>query len=138
MSGEGKGQEPGRGEISPEDREAIRRRSLDIGRELDAVKARARKDNDEEENRRRGAAFGQAFRYAAELVVGVAVGGFIGWLLDQKLGSAPWMLVLFVILGFAAGLLNVIRAAQKAQAENAPLQKAAPSVADDDDDEKDN
>ena len=138
MSGEGKGQEPGRGEISPEDREAIRRRSLDIGRKLDAVKARARKDDDDEENRRRGAAFGQAFRYAAELVVGVAVGGFIGWLLDRQLGSAPWMMVLFVILGFAAGLLNVIRAAQKAQAENAPLQKAAPSVEDDDDDEKDN
>ncbi len=136
MSGEGKGQEPGRGEISPEDREAIRQRSLDIGRKLDAVKARARKDDDEE-NRRRGAAFGQAFRYAAELVVGVAVGGFIGWLLDRQLGSAPWLLVLFVILGFTAGLLNVIRAAQKAQAENAPLQKAAPSVADDDD-EKDN
>ncbi|HMN36939.1 MAG TPA: AtpZ/AtpI family protein [Hyphomicrobium sp.] len=137
MSGEGKGQDPGRGEISPEDREAIRRRSQDIGRKLDAAKARARQEQDDEENRRRGAAFGQAFRYAAELVVGVGVGGFIGWLLDQQLGSAPWMLALFVLLGFAAGLLNLIRAAQKAQAENAPLQKAAPSVADDED-EKDN
>ncbi|MEZ5898318.1 MAG: AtpZ/AtpI family protein [Hyphomicrobiaceae bacterium] len=137
MSGEGKGQEPGRGEISPEDREAIRQRSQDIGRKLDAVKARSRQDDADEENRRRGAAFGQAFRYAAELVVGVGVGGFIGWLLDQQFGSAPWMLVLFVIIGFAAGLLNVIRAAQKAQAENVALQKAAPSVVDDDD-EKDN
>ena len=136
MSGEGNGQEPGRGEISPEDREAIRRRSQDIGRKLDAVKSRNQKV-DAEENRRRGAAFGQAFRYAAELVVGVGVGGFIGWQLDRMLGSAPWLMVLLVVLGFAAGILNVIRAAQKAQAANAPLQRAAPSVADDEE-EKDN
>lgn len=136
MSGEGNGQDPRRGEISPQDREAIRQRSEDIGRKLDAVKSRSTPENDEDE-RRRGAAFGQAFRYAAELVVGVGVGGFIGWMLDRQFGSAPWLMVLFVILGFAAGLLNVIRAAQKAQAEMEPLQRAAPSVADDDD-EKDN
>ena len=40
MSGEGNGQQPGRGEISPEDREAIRQRSQDIGKKLDAVKSR--------------------------------------------------------------------------------------------------
>lgn len=137
MSGEGNGQDQGRGEISPEDREAIRQRSQDIGRKLDAVKARTNPARDEED-RRRGAAFGQAFRYAAELVVGVGVGGFIGWTLDKYLGSAPWLMALFVILGFAAGLLNIIRAAQKAQAEMEPLQRAAPSVGDDDGDEKDN
>lgn len=131
MSGEGNGQEPGRGEISPEDREALKRRSQDIGRKLDAVKARASKDDDEPA-RRRGQAFGQAFRYAAELIVGVGVGGFIGWVLDQQLGSAPWFMILFVILGFAAGLLNIVRAARKAQAEMEPLQRAAKPVRDDD------
>lgn len=136
MSGEGKGQDQRRGEISPEDREAIRQRSQDIGRKLDAVTSRTDPARDED-NRRRGAAFSQAFRYAAELVVGVGVGGFLGWTLDRQFGTAPWLMVLFVVLGFAAGLLNVIRAAQKAQAEMAPLQRAAPSVADDED-EKDN
>ncbi|MEQ1719050.1 MAG: AtpZ/AtpI family protein [Hyphomicrobium sp.] len=134
MSGDGNGQEPGRGEISPEEREAIRQRSHDIGRKLDAVKSRA-KPVEDEASRRRGAAFGQAFRYAADLVVGVGVGGLIGWLLDQQFGTRPLLLILFVVLGFAAGLLNLIRAAQKAQAENEPLQRATPSVADDDDDE---
>lgn len=137
MSGEGNGQDQGRGEISPEDREAIRQRSLDIGRKLDAVKARTTPARDEDE-RRRGAAYGQAFRYAADLVVGVGVGAFIGWSLDKYLCSAPWLMALFVILGFAAGLLNIIRAAQKAQAEMEPLQRGAPAVSDDDDDEKDN
>lgn len=135
MSGEGNGQQPGRGEISPEERAAIRQRSEDIGRKLDAVKSRA-KQADNEEARRRGAAFGQAFSYAAHLIVGVGVGGFIGWALDQQFGTTPWLMILFVVLGFTAGLLNVIRAAQKAQAENEALQRAAPSVADDDDDEK--
>ena len=73
MSGDGEGQDQRRGEISPQDREAIRQRSQDIGRKLDALKGRSDPAR-EEENRRRGAAFGQAFRYAAELVVGVGVG----------------------------------------------------------------
>lgn len=133
MSGEGNGP-TGRGEISPEERAAIRQRSSEIGKKLDAVIAR-RVPADSEGGRRRGAAFGQAFRFAAELVVGVGVGGFIGWLLDRQFGTLPWFLILFVILGFSAGLLNVIRAAKKAQAENEALQRAAPTVKDDDEDE---
>jgi ATP synthase protein I len=41
-------------------------------------------------------------------------------------------MIVLVIIGFAAGLLNVVRAAQEAQKLNEPLQKAAPSVDDDD------
>lgn len=132
MSDEGKGNGPGRGSISPEDREVIRQRSSEIGKELEAVKARNAPAGSAEEARR-SSAFGKALSFAAELVVGVVFGGVVGWGLDRVFGTAPWLMVLFVILGFAAGLLNVIRAAQKAQAENEALQRAAPSVADDDD-----
>jgi len=136
MSPEDNGEEPGhaseRGQIRPEDREAIRQRSSEIGKKLDAVKAR-RAEAEAEMNRARQTAFGQAFRYAAELIVGVAVGGFLGWVLDRYFGTAPWLMIVFVILGFAAGLLNLIRAARKAQAENEALQRSAPSVADDND-----
>jgi ATP synthase protein I len=86
--------------------------------------------------RRTKPAFARAFRFVAELIVGVGVGGFIGWVLDRLLGTKPWLLVLFVALGFAAGLLNVIRAAQKAQAEVAASQLATPSVNDEDDDDR--
>ena len=75
---------------------------------------------------------GQAFKIAIELVVGVAVGGFIGWVLDRQLGTMPWLLIVFVMLGFAAGMLNVIRQAQRMQKKSEPLQRAAPSVGDDD------
>ncbi|HEU5017218.1 MAG TPA: AtpZ/AtpI family protein [Pseudolabrys sp.] len=35
----------------------------------------------------------------------------LGWLLDRWLGTTPWGLVVLVMLGFAAGVLNVMRAA---------------------------
>ncbi len=134
MSADGKGNSPGHGQISPEDREAIRKRSSEIGQKLDARKAK-RDEAERVDNLARQTAFGQATRYAADLIVGVALGGVLGWALDQQFGTAPWLMVLLVILGFAAGLLNVIRAAKKAQAENEALQRAAPSVTDDEEDE---
>lgn len=136
MSSEDNGEQPGhapkRGQIRVEDRAAIRQRSADIGKQLDAVKAR-RAEADARANSQRQSAFGQAFRYAAELIVGVAVGGFLGWALDRQFGTAPWLMIVLVVFGFAAGLFNVIRAAKKAQAENEALQRSAPSVSDDDD-----
>ena len=63
----------------------------------------------------RGRALGQALRLATELVVGVGVGGVIGWGLDRALGTSPLFLVLFLILGAAAGILNVMRTAMAMQ-----------------------
>jgi ATP synthase protein I len=133
MSGDGKGQSPGNGEISPEDREAIRKRSEELGQKLDALKAQRAKVERPAAQQRSQSDFGAAFKFAAELIVGVVVGGGLGWALDKQFGTAPWLMIVLVILGFAAGLLNVVRAAQEAQAKNEPLQKAAPSVKDDDD-----
>lgn len=48
---------------------------------------------------------------SAELVAGVLVGAVIGWLLDRFLGISPFGLIVFVLLGFAAGVLNVMRSA---------------------------
>ncbi|NOT70681.1 MAG: ATP F0F1 synthase subunit I [Hyphomicrobium sp.] len=138
MSADDKGEGPkhaaGEGQISPEDRAAIRQRSEELGRKLDAINAK-RAEAEKELDTARQTAFGQAFRYSAELLVGVGLGGVLGWALDRQFGTAPWLMILLVILGFSAGLLNVIRAAQKAQAENEALQRAAPSVTDDEEDE---
>jgi len=41
----------------------------------------------------------------------VLVGAGLGWLLDRWLGTTPWGLIVFLLLGFAAGVLNVMRAA---------------------------
>lgn len=56
-------------------------------------------------------AFARGFRLSTELVAGVLVGAGLGWLLDRWLGTTPWGLIVFLLLGFAAGILNVMRAA---------------------------
>jgi ATP synthase protein I len=53
----------------------------------------------------------RGFRLSVELVAGVLVGDGIGWLLDWWLGISPLGMIVFLLLGFAAGVLNVMRAA---------------------------
>ncbi len=52
---------------------------------------------------------GLAFRVSIELISAVAVGGGFGWLLDGWLGTRPWLMLVFILLGGAAGMLNVYR-----------------------------
>jgi ATP synthase protein I len=56
-------------------------------------------------------AMARGFRLSSELVAGVLVGAAIGWALDHWLGTSPWGMIVFLLLGFAAGVLNVTRAA---------------------------
>ena len=55
--------------------------------------------------------FAKGIQLTSELVAGVLVGGGLGLLIDRWLGIAPWGLIVFVVLGFAAGVLNVMRSA---------------------------
>ena len=55
--------------------------------------------------------YAQAFRLASEFVAGVLVGAALGWGLDRVAGTSPWGLIGFLLLGFCAGVLNVVRAA---------------------------
>jgi len=55
--------------------------------------------------------YARGFRLSSELVAGVLVGAGLGWLIDRWLGISPWGLIVFLLLGFAAGVLNVMRSA---------------------------
>ena len=59
----------------------------------------------------RASAMAIGFRLSSELVAGVVVGALIGWGFDRLLSTSPFGLIVFFLLGFAAGVLNVIRSA---------------------------
>jgi len=114
----------------------MRRRAEEIGKRLNEAKSRQAAHEPQGDATARGNALGQAFKIAVELVAGVGVGGFLGWTLDRQIGTAPWLLIVFLILGFAAGMLNVIRTARRMQAKAEALQRGAPSVKNDDEGER--
>ena len=58
-----------------------------------------------------------ALRISMEMVAAVIVGGAIGWFLDRFFGTGPWLLLVFLVLGFAAGMLNAVRESQRVQAQ---------------------
>jgi ATP synthase protein I len=117
---------------SGRDTETIRQR-------LDALEgklatAQGRRGPSPEEPEGRGKAMGQALRLATELVAGVAVGGFIGWGLDQLFGTAPLLMVAFLVLGAVAGIMNVVRTAKSMQGEPLPGEHLRQDTTNDDDD----
>jgi ATP synthase protein I len=57
------------------------------------------------------AGMARGLRLSSELVAGVLVGGVIGYALDYWLGIRPWGFIVFVLLGFVAGIVNLMRAA---------------------------
>jgi ATP synthase protein I len=104
--------------MSPEDAAAFEHRVSELGQRLDKVKAKRQADvqaNLDAEMRGRGMAYGM--RMAAELVGAVIVGGLIGIGLDWLLGTKPWLFLVFFLMGFAAGVLNVVRAYERMQKE---------------------
>ena len=52
-----------------------------------------------------------AMKLSSEFVAAVIVGALLGYLLDHFAGTGPWGMIVFLLLGFGAGVLNVLRAA---------------------------
>lgn len=57
------------------------------------------------------AGYGQAFRLSSEFIAGIVVGAGLGWVIDSLADTSPWGLIIFLLLGFCAGVLNVLRSA---------------------------
>jgi len=74
--------------------------------------------NDISDSEKRGSFMGNAFKLGTELVAAVAVGTIIGFILDSWFDTKPWLIIIFFFLGAAAGMLNVIRAANRMQKED--------------------
>ena len=132
MAGENRTPE---GEIPEEELERRLRAlddKLDRNREIRAEAQKSRPDN---------SGFGNALRLSTEFVSAVLVGAAIGWGVDKVTGYPPWGMIFLLLLGFVAGVINVMRAAgnmadphRKGFEPKAAPKKAAP-LDDEDEDE---
>ena len=55
-------------------------------------------------------AIGLAMRLGIELVAAMVIAVVIGWGLDRLFHTKPWLMILMVPVGMAAGIRNLVRA----------------------------
>jgi ATP synthase protein I len=99
------------GDELPPDEAALKARLHRLGDRLGHVQPHRSEPTQTQSARADSSAIARGFRLSSELVAGVLVGAAIGWALDYWLRISPWGMIIFVLLGFAAGVLNVMRAA---------------------------
>lgn len=116
MSDPPKDRNPGRGNLTPEERAAFQRRVDGLSDRLGKVKA-AHGTGPQGDDALRGRGMAYGLRMSSELVAAILVGGLIGYALDRWLGTTPWLFLVFFMLGFAAGILNLLRAYRQMQGE---------------------
>ena len=104
--------------------------------------ASAKREREREDNRSARDAspemsgLARGMRIGTEFIAAVLVGAGLGYLIDLGLGTSPWGLLILLLMGFAAGILNVIRVvtAMNKAAPPPPGSDLGPNVADDEDD----
>jgi ATP synthase protein I len=96
----------------PTEEAALTARLKRLGEQLDGQKnGRPSKSEPAARSTTNPSAFARGFQLSSELVGGVLVGAAIGWSFDHWAGISPWGMIIFLLLGFVAGILNVMRSA---------------------------
>jgi ATP synthase protein I len=107
--------ENGKRDQAHTDEAALSARLQRLGEGLGQARGRAGPPSDDpgagEDRAATASGYARGFRLSSELVAGVLVGAGLGWLIDRLLGISPWGLIVFLLLGFVAGVLNVMRSA---------------------------
>ena len=122
---------------APEEPSADSRKLDDLGRRLDSFERRAQATGTLPKKTRAepNSALGSAFKLSTEFVAAVAVGGGMGWVLDDWLGTKPTLFLVLMAFGVAAGFFGVFRIARRMQAEDAAKAKDAPALTPDEDED---
>lgn len=115
----------------------LRRRLDELTRGLEARKAQESAESDAKAAQdgsmaEAGRAMSLGFRAITELVVGLGVGTAVGWGIDRLTGTLPLFMILFLFLGMAAGVWNVMRLAKTMNSAGArtPASQASPQAGD--------
>ena len=104
---------PGHGGVATTDRHSdmtdeLDQRRIDLEKRLSEKRVQSEfEQSGQSEGGKSGIA--QAVKLSSEFVAGVLVGAGLGWGIDQLAGTTPFGLIVFLILGFLAGVLNVLR-----------------------------
>lgn len=81
-------------------------------------------------------AYARGYKLVSEFAAGTLVGGLIGYGIDWLFGTLPFGLIIFLLLGFGAGFLNLARAANRVPPPQERLNNNPPPKAAHDDDEE--
>ena len=101
---------------SPSDEAALSARLGSLDQRLAEIRGRRNSGTDQSGNEQdaaqaKASAMAIGLRLSSELVAGVLVGAALGWGFDRLMSTSPWGLIVFLLLGFVAGVINVMRAA---------------------------
>jgi ATP synthase protein I len=85
----------------------------DLKQRIDAAEAARKRDAAPEDtaSTTAGAASGKVGRLVIDFSVPVLVGTGVGLWLDRRIETLPWFTLIFILLGFGAGIMNVFRLA---------------------------
>ncbi|MDB5615569.1 MAG: hypothetical protein JWQ22_3222 [Devosia sp.] len=97
-----------------------------VTRDLASRIASAKRERDIEDHKASGEAspemsgMARGMRIGTEFIAAILVGAVIGYLIDLGLGTSPWGLLIMLMVGFAAGILNVTRVVAQMNAASPP------------------
>ena len=110
----------------PQDTKGRSDNAQGVTRDLASRIASAKRDRDIEDNRASRDAspemsgMARGMRIGTEFIAAILVGAVIGYLIDLGLGTSPWGLLIMLMVGFAAGILNVTRVVAQMNAASPP------------------
>ena len=80
--------------------------------------------------------WGRGARLGTEFIAAVLVGAGLGYGFDLFFGTSPWLMLVMLLMGFGAGVLNVVRAASDMNAKSPAPLDADLGPGEDDEDEQ--
>ena len=107
----------GNGERTSSDEAALSARLGSLNQRLSEIRDNRKVGTDQSgtedgNSAARASAMARGFQLSSELIAGVVVGAALGWGFDKLLSTSPFGLIVFFLLGFVAGVVNVVRSSR--------------------------